>query len=124
MPELRALTMLNESGDITLVWEEHNDAAMEALIQKRMNDGCTFFIVEARFGGLVAPSKRKLEEATNAKKYRALSVPDEDAAKFVEEGKAELVPTPAQPLKKTRMSRSAKEVAKSESVGIKPRRGG
>jgi hypothetical protein len=124
MSELRALTMLNEAGDLTVVWEEQNDDAMEAHIQKRMDAGCIFFIIEPRFGGLVAPSKRKLERATDAHKYRALAVPDEEVAKFVAEGKAEVVATPAQPVKKSRVSRSAKEVAKKESVGIAPRKGG
>lgn len=120
----RALTMLNEMGDLTILWDEENDEAMEELIQRRMNDGVTFFIIEPRFGGLVAPAKRELKKSKDAKKYRALSIPDEEVAKFVEEGKAEIVPTPAEPVRKSRVSRSAKEVAKSESVGVRQRRGG
>lgn len=121
---VRALTMLNECGDVTLVWEEQNDDAMEALIQARMDAGCTFFIIEPRFGGLVAPAKRKLDDAAEARKFRALSVPDEEVQKFIEEGKVQALPTPDKPVKSKRVSKSAKEVAKSESVGIRQRKGG
>ena len=31
----RALTMLNEMGDLTILWDEENDEAMEELIQRR-----------------------------------------------------------------------------------------
>lgn len=121
---LRALTMLNEMGDVTLVWEEQNDAAMEALIQKRMNEGITFFIITPRLGGLVAPDRTKLENAAEAMKHRALSIPDEEVQKFVSGGLAEVISTPIASVKGSRRSKSAKEVSKSESVGVRQRRGG
>jgi hypothetical protein len=124
MTELRALTMLNEMGDLTIVWEPQNDDDMEALIQKRMDSGVTFFIIEPRFGALVAPARIKLKHAEDARKHRALSIPDEEVAKFVSEGKAEVVSTPTKSVGRSRVSRSAKEVAKSESVGVRQRRGG
>jgi hypothetical protein len=120
----RAMTLLDETGDITLVWDEANDADMESLIQRRMDAGVTFFIVTPRFGGVVAPELTPLKKAADARKYRALSIPDEEVAKFVEDGKAEVVPTPAGRVKGSRVSRSAKEVAAAESIGVRPRRGG
>ena len=120
----RALTFLNEMGDVTLIWQEQNDAAMEALIQKRMDEGITFFIIEPRLGGLVAPDRKKLKKPAEAMKHRALSIPDEEVQKFVSGGLAEVISTPAVPVKGSRRSKSAKEVAKSESVGVRQRRGG
>jgi hypothetical protein len=121
---LRAMTMLNELGDVTIVWEEQNDEQMEAMIQKLMDEGVTFFIIEPRFGGLVAPARRKLEDSAEAKKYRALAVPDAEVAKLIEEGKATALPTPSKPVKTVRRGKTAKEVAKNESVGVRQRRGG
>lgn len=121
---LRALTILNEMGDVTLVWEEQNDDAMAALIQKRMDEGVTFFIITPRLGGLVAPDRTKLKNATEAMKHRALAIPDEEVQKFVSGGLAEVISTPAEPVKGSRRSKSAKEVAKSESVGVRQRKGG
>lgn len=116
---IRALTMLNESGDSTLTWTPDRDEAMEAIIEKKMAEGVSFFIIEPRFGG-----RMPLKTAAEARNYRALAIPDEDFAKFVEIGNAEVVKTPAAPVKTVRKANSAKEVATSESVGVRPMKGG
>jgi len=116
--------MLNIRGDTTIVWTEDRDEEMEAIIQKKMDEGCAFFIVEPRFFGLLPSKKTKLEKAADAKQHRALSIPDEDFAKFVSADGAELVSTPAAPVKSVRKTKSAKEVAKGQSVGVRPMRGG
>jgi hypothetical protein len=121
---MRALTMLNERGDVTIVWTEENDAAMEAIIEKKMAEGVVFFIIEPRFGGVVAPSLSKLKDAADARRHRALSIPDEHLAAFVGEGKGVAVPTPDQPVRRTRKTKSAKEAATSETVAVRPMRGG
>jgi hypothetical protein len=124
MEQIRALTMLNEMGDLTIVWEAQNDAAMEALIQKRMDEGVIFFVITPRLGGFVAPDRTKLKSTTEAMKHRALSIPDEEVQKFVSGGLAEVISTPVAPVKGSRRSKSAKEVSKNESVGVRQRRGG
>jgi hypothetical protein len=121
---MSAMTLLNELGDLTIVWEPQNDAEMESLIQRRMDAGITFFLIEPRMGGIVAPDRKRLKKPADARKHRALSIPDDEVAKFVADGKAEVVPTPAAPVRKSRVSRSAKEVAAGESIGIRQRSGG
>lgn len=120
----RAMTLLDETGDVTIMWSEQNDDDMEAMIQRKMDAGITFFLVEPRFGGVVPPELKPLKKAADARKYRAISIPDDEVAKFVEDGKAEVVPTPAARVKGSRVSRSAKEIAAGESIGVRPRRGG
>jgi len=120
----RALTMLNENGDTTIVWTEDRDDEMESIIAKKMAEGVTFFIVSPRFFGLLPSKMTKIEDAAEARKHRALTIPDEDFAKFVESGGGDVVKTSAQPTTGSRVSRDPKEVAKSESVGVKQRRGG
>lgn len=114
-----ALTMLNEAGDTTLVWTEDRDDEMEALIQKKMDQGCSFFLIEPRFG-----TRAPLKYASDANKHRMLAIPDSDFATFVGEGKIEAVSTPAAPIKTKGRAKSAKEAAKGETVGVKPRKGG
>lgn len=114
----RALTMLNEAGDTTLSWSEDRDAEMEVIIAKKMAEGVTFFIIEPR------GARTKLEHAGDAAKHRALAIPDEDLRKFVEIGSGMAVATPKEPMRKSRISRDAKEVSRSTSVGVKQRRGG
>lgn len=113
-----ALTMLNEAGDTTISWSEDRDEEMEAIIGKKMLEGVTFFIIEPR------GARTKLEHAGDAAKHRALAIPDEDLRKFVEAGSGEVVKTPAKAVRGSRVSRNAKEVSKSESVGVRQRRGG
>jgi tRNA A37 threonylcarbamoyladenosine synthetase subunit TsaC/SUA5/YrdC len=120
----RMLTMLNECGDTTLSWTEDRDDEMQAIIEKKMAEGVTFFIVTRGRGQTLTKRGPRLEDAADARKQRALVIPDEDLAKFVGSGAGEAVASPSAPIKKSRVSRDAKEVAKSESVGVKQRRGG
>lgn len=136
MAKIRALTMLNEMGDTTIAWTEDRDDEMEAIIARKMAEGCVFYIIDSRFGG-----RMKLMNAVFANRHRALAIPDEDFAKFVgteptqsPDGTtatnpvtpptAVAVPTPTKPAKTVRRAKTAKDVATSESVGVTPRRGG
>ncbi len=120
----RATTILNESGDVTIVWDEGQDDMMEAIIQKKMDQGITFFLIEPRLGGLAAPKHTELRAAAEARKHRALSIRDADFAAFVDSGAGTTIATPPAKAKTTRVSRVAKEVAKAESVGVQQRKGG
>lgn len=124
--EYRALTMLNESGDTTIVWTSDRDAAMESVIEKKMEAGCAFYIIEPRFG-----TRERLTDARDANRHRMLAIPDADLAKFVGDSEVEsddqsaaVVKTPDKPVKTVRRAKTAKEVASAQSVGVAPRRGG
>lgn len=120
----RALTMLNQSGDTTIVWTDDRDDEMEAIIAKKMAEGVTFFTIEPRFFGLLPSKKTRLTDAAEARKHRALSIPDEDFAQFVQSSGADAVKTPAAPVAGAMIERDPKKVAKSQSVGVKPMKGG
>lgn len=122
---MRSLTMLNESGDTTISWTPDRDAEMEEIIKKKMAEGVTFFVVQ-RKGRPAAMPKRgaKLEDAAAANQQRTLFIPDEDLEKFVSAGSGTVERTPDAKIESSRVSRDPKEVAKSETVGVKQRRGG
>lgn len=122
---MRRLTMLNESGDTTISWTPDRDAEMEEIIKKKMAEGVTFFVVE-RKGRPAAQPKRgpKLEDATSANRQRTLVIPDEDLEKFVSSGAGTVERTSDAKVETSRVSRDPKEVARSETVGVKQRRGG
>lgn len=119
----RSLTILNTSGDVTIIWDEASDERMTAIIQKKMDEGMTFFIVEPVAGGLAPPKKTKLADPEQALKNRALVIDDEDIATFVGEGGAEVIKRPAK-TKTVKKASSAKEAATSQSVGVRQRKGG
>lgn len=116
---MRTLCMLNESGDTTISWTEDLDDEIEAIVRKKMEEGCSFFIIERDNNGV----RSELKDAADARKHRALAIPDDDLRKFVEGGATATV-TPDRPIKSSHKSTDAKEIAKSDSVGVKPRRGG
>lgn len=120
----RSLTLLNESGDQTLIWGEEYDDEMERIIKKKMAEGIAFYIIEPRAWGFLPPKKAELVNFDDALKHRALSIKDADFSAFVGEGKGALVSTPAEPAKTVRRGKAAKEIAAAESVGVKQRRGG
>lgn len=126
MPEqqTRALTMLNQSGDTTIVWTEDRDDEMEAIIAKKMAEGVAFFTIEPRFLGLLPAKKTRLAHPRDARQHRALSIPDEDFARFVESGAGDAIRTPDAPLAGATIERDPKKVASSQSVGVKPMKGG
>jgi hypothetical protein len=122
---MRSLTLLNSYGDVTIMWGPENDAAIEAIIAKKMQEGVTFFIVEPVAGGLMPPRRTALEEPEQAHKSRALSIADEDLEAFVGAGKGTLVQAaPGTRRKTVKRAKDPKEVASSSSVAIKPRAGG
>jgi septum formation inhibitor MinC len=41
--EMRCLTLLNRSGDITITWDSQNDEKIKELVKKKMAEGYTFF---------------------------------------------------------------------------------
>lgn len=120
----RALTILNEQGDQTIVWTPDRDAEMERIIEKKMAEGIVFFVIEPRFGGLTAPALTPLKKVEDARKHRALAIKDEDFTAFCGMAGADVVKTPEAKAKTVRKARTPKEVAQNESVGVQPMRGG
>lgn len=120
----RAVTILNDAGDQTIVWTEDRDDAMVEIIRKKMREGVVFFIIEPRFFGLLPSRKTQLGDADEARKYRALAIRDEDFAQFVSEGKGDVVKTPDAPVRNRRKAASAEEAAGAQSVGVRQLTGG
>lgn len=122
--EVRATTIFGEQGDVTIVWTEDEDDAMEAIIAEKMKQGVVFFIVEPRFFGLLPAKKTELASADLARKHRALSVKDGKFSDFVMSGQGDVVKTPDEPVRNTRRAKSAKDAASSQTVGVRPLQGG
>ena len=46
-----SITFLNMTGDITIAWDDTNREQMLALVQEKMAQGYSFFILQPRFLG-------------------------------------------------------------------------
>lgn len=60
--ELTAITWLNFTGDITLVWDDQNKEKLLALVEKKMKEGYSFFTTK-QMG--ILPFKRKTKVTPN-----------------------------------------------------------
>ena len=125
MTQTRSTSIMScDFGDVTIVWDESEDDKMEAIIRKKMDEGVTFFIVEPRMFGLLLPKKTALKKAREARKHRALALKDPDFATFIEGGSGDVVKSPGGTVNTVKVATSAKEAAKSQTVGVKPMKGG
>jgi len=123
----RRLTFLNETGDVTLTWDESADDAMMRAIEQKMKEGMIFYIVDQEQRHLPVPPKIKLVRAKDATKVRSVTVRDDDFVKLIEaklvEIEANTEPPPGE--RKVRRGRTAREVATApRSVAVRARAGG
>lgn len=116
---LRAMTIFNGRGDTTIQWTPDRDGVMEALIEKKMAEGVVFFVIDPRAG-----LRSRVTDPSQARTHRALAIGDDDFAKFVGAGDGDVVPTPAAPAKRSRISRKPAEVAAAHSVAVRAAGGG
>lgn len=132
-----SVTFLNFSGDITLTWDKTNEAAMLALVEKKMKEGYTFFILKPRalsaFGTkkVVATSIDEIKAAGSvsvpdalAKKVM-LNLGDADVSSVVEAGKASILSTVKDASMETlSRAKTAVEVVTRQTVAVRPLQGG
>lgn len=116
---MRSLSLLNEMGDLTITWEADKDDEMAAIIQKKLDQGVRFFLIEPF-------TKNQVEIKTLGDvKGRTISVPDEDVQRLFTDGKVGIIKRITGTVIDTiRASTSAKEIAQSHSVGTKQYQGG
>lgn len=120
MESTRSLTLFNEMGDLTITWEADKDDEMAQLIQKKLDMGIRFFLVEP-FNKSQLTEIKKLEDI----KGRTISVPDADVEKLFTDGKVGLVKRVAGAIFDTiRPSSSAKEIAQHNAIATPQYRGG
>ena len=129
-----SITFLNMSGDVTITWDDSNREEMLELIRKKMKDGLKFYEIK-EVPLIKVQYKKKLVSEKRLTEINSVSVKDADAAKLfgdsdihaaVEKG----VATPAR-LKgdatvheTTKRLDTAEEVVKTNSVAVKPIKGG
>lgn len=115
----RSLTLLNEMGDMTLTWEEDKDEYMAEIIQKKLDQGVRFFIIEPFTKNQI--EVKKLSDI----KGRTLSIPDADIEKLLTDGKVGLIKRlVSSAIDTIRPATTVKEVVKNHTIGVKQMVGG
>lgn len=78
-----SITFLNMTGDITIAWDASSEDAILALVEKKMKEGYSFFILKPRVLGFLGSKKVALTDVQQARKAGSLVVPDQLAEKVL-----------------------------------------
>lgn len=131
-----AITWLNMTGDVTITWDKSNETAILALIEAKMADGFSFFIIKPRFFGLLGKKKVPVDSIAEVRKAGKVVAADDSIAKsllklddaavetVVHKGHAMLVKGTAVPKETVRRAKTAAEVLQHQTVAIRPIVGG
>lgn len=130
-----AITFMNFSGDVTITWTPEEEAKIIAMVEKKMKEGYVFLIVKPRLLSFLGDKTVKMETADDIKKAKGLVVPnatlaaftkfldDADVAEAVTSGGATLTESVGEGVQ-TKKATSAREVARNQSIAIRPVTGG
>lgn len=115
----RSMTLLNEMGDLTITWDSDKDDEMAKIIQKKLDQGIRFFVIQPF-------NKKHVEVKTLADiTGRTITVPDEDVEKLFTDGKVGIIQRVVGTVVDTiHAATSVKEIATNHTVGVKQLSGG
>jgi hypothetical protein len=111
-------------GDVTLAWTEDQAAMMTEIIQRKINEGFSFFII-ADDGRAV-----RLRHIDDIKGRNAVVIGDKEAEQLIRQGKIGIVDVSAMieddgaPVVTTGRAKSARQAATSRTVATAPKSGG
>jgi hypothetical protein len=125
---VRSLTILNLSGDSTLAWGPDNDALMRDIVERKMREGFSFFVMERRWTGLLPDRKALVTDIDKAMASRKLTMADDLFASIVTDSGVQLVRTPSREggvrIGDAQMTRDPAVVASSQCVAVRHPVGG
>lgn len=122
--------IMGEQGDVIVVWTDDKDDRILESIQKKMDAGYAFFIVESRAWGLLPPKKTEIKDVKKQKKAilttRTVEIRDVDFDALLDDGKVGVTSASREgnEIETVKRAESAAEVAKSDTVAVPQRRGG
>ncbi len=120
---MKSVRLMGRDGDRVLVWEADQDAAMVAFIQKKMDQGYMFFVVDKN----VEPGTevwKALASAKDAKKTRRVTMSDPDAEAEVAAGRAGVAKSGSNDVATTRKATTARDAADNNTVAVRSASGG
>jgi hypothetical protein len=120
-PNPRTLILMNQLGDVEISWDSNQDEAMREIIQKKMDEGIKFFMVNVK-GTKV--SRKRLKDMDDLQRYR-INVADDDIKALFETGKVEFARRDTDTVHvTTHRTTSAAEAASGASVAVPQFKGG
>lgn len=120
---MREMIMLDKTGHSEFSWSKETDHVMVGFIQKKMEEGIRFFILEPR---LIFPDKmKKIDSVIDIGANRKVVVSDSDMQKIIESGHPVATKLGVNPeLKSVGIATTPQQVIDNRTIAIKPARGG
>ncbi len=119
-----SLTLLDASGDTTIVWDEDTEDKMLEIIQKKMDEGIVFYIVKPSRIPLIPSRNVRAKKVADIKKAGAVVIKDADLDALFRDGVISTVKAPEGDLQTVGRAKTAREVSKNHTVAVRPQRGG
>lgn len=82
-----AVTFLNGCGDITITWTESEDETIRQMLEQKMEEGYSFFIVEDGFLGKLMGKRTRLKKLDQLGDKRRVFLDDKDLENLFKQGK-------------------------------------
>jgi hypothetical protein len=124
MPDTQ-LTLLNGSGDTTIAWDDSEDESMRELIEEKMKEGWSFFIITPRLGGLLPPKKKPLLSMRQLDQdERSIGLDGAKLVNLLKSGKVRSVERDKEKIETVARAATADDVIGAKAVAVKPKRGG
>ena len=109
-------------GDVTIGWTDDQAEVMTALIQKKMDEGYSFFILDTE------QREIRLRDIKDLERTKSVIIGDKEAESLILQGKIGIVEVVGlvedEDIPTTTRAKTAAIAAKSNTVQVPPKRGG
>lgn len=130
-PVRACMTLLNETGDITITWTDEEDSEVRAMVAKKMEQGYSFWVVERpswwkEILGAKAQQVRVTDISQLKRGERSVVLADKDVEALFEQGKVGVVKSMPKhgEVETTRRARTVQDVMTNNTLAIRPIAGG
>lgn len=114
---MASMTLLNGTGDVTITWSEENEEKMRSLIERKLKEGYSFFVIEKILGFI--PHKTKVLTMDQVKVGSKILLQDEDAVRLFEEGHIGVEKVESRKFETKHRTEDVDEILKSETLGVR-----
>lgn len=125
----RTMTLLNFSGDITLTWTQEQDEQIQQLIEQKLKEGYSFFVIHPNTGLkrlFKKEAKINVHSMDDVTKREVImkTIDDEAIADFISNNPVGLIQMSSQELNAVEKLHDATSIAKSNTIATRPIQGG
>lgn len=119
-----SMTFLDESGDVALTWDDDTRDKMIDIIQKKMDAGYIFYVIEQEQGEPIA-RKIQITDIKQLESRSSVVIKEDDIVTLLLGGDAQIAESKVgSKITPKRKAKSAVDAAANDTVAIKARRGG